>query len=441
MLKDAVQPIDEELRTLQQPLVELIHEHHGHLSPARRASAEVSWLARIRAQRRRWQTRAAWAGVALASSVAAYAVAIATLHRAPAALRVDVMGAHLVREGTIEPDTGNTPLLHFSDGSDVRLSSGASASLRQVDDHGATIAVRNGNAEVDITHRPGARWAFEVGPFVINVTGTAFRFAWNPGSEEFDLLMQRGTVEVTGPLTNGAIVLRAGEHLVVRVRRGEAVIREHDAEDAADAAAPPYGPMGSWDRPIQEPAARATAPGPATAGAAAAPAGGSERGLASSARPESVGEQWPALLKSGAFEAIVADAHRRGLDTTLAHAGPSELAALADAARYTRDDDVARRTLLAERERFPGSTLAREASFLLGRLEETRNDSSAAIDCYRRYLNEDPGGRYVSEALGRTMVLLAATSPDSARPVAEEYLRRFPSGAYAARASALAKAP
>ena len=167
----------------------------------------------------------------------------------------------------------------------------------------------------------------------------------------------------------------------------------------------------------------------------------SDHGLAPNAPRGGAGESWTALVERGAFEAVVTDAQRRGLDVTLTHGRAPELAALADAARYTRDDEVARRALLAERRRFPGSTLAREAAFLLGRLEERRNDSAAAIEWYRRYGLEDPDGRYVAEALGRRMVLLASESSDEARRVAEDYLRRFPSGAYAARARAAVKAP
>jgi TolA-binding protein len=420
-MKSAVDP------SLPQPLVELIHEHRGHLSPAQRASGQQRLLARIQA-RQRWRARAAlWAGVTLTSSVAAGVVGFAMLHRPPPVLGVAVTDAHLLSDGAIEPDTGKAPRLHFTDGSDVRLSSAAHASLSHIDDRGATVAVRDGNAEVDITHLPRARWVFEVGPFVIHVTGTAFRIAWNATNEEFDLRMQRGTVEVQGPLTEGMIALRAGQHLVVRMRRGEAVIREHEAEDEPGATASSVG--AAAEHPSQEPAmAHFTDGGPAG-------------GTTASAHRGDVGESWPSLLASGSFDAIVADAHRHGVDATLARAGSTELAALADAARYTRDDDVARRALLAERRRFPGSAQAREAEFLLGRLEETRNDSTAAIDWYRRYVAEDPSGRYVSEALGRTMVLLAAGSPDSARPVAEDYLQRFPSGAYAARARAIAKVP
>ena len=50
--------------------------------------------------------------------------------------------------------------------------------------------------------------------------------------------MQRGSVEVTGPLTDGTLVLHAGEHLVVHVRQGEAVIHQREAENLPGNAAP-----------------------------------------------------------------------------------------------------------------------------------------------------------------------------------------------------------
>jgi TolA-binding protein len=124
----------------------------------------------------------------------------------------------------------------------------------------------------------------------------------------------------------------------------------------------------------------------------------------------------------------------------LAEANSADLAALADAARYGRHDDTARRALLAQRRRFPASSAARDASFLLGRLEETRGDTSGAVEWYDRYLAESPSGTYASEALGRKMnVMQEVYGDERVRPVAAEYLSRFPQGTYAARARALAR--
>lgn len=436
-MKNASGPIDD---ALPLAIVNLIHERHGHSSSAQLAAGAERFLARIQ-QRRQPRRPLTWAIAAAAASVTILALVVTILHRTPQALEVSIRGAHLLTGGAIESDPGGEPCLHFSDGSDIRLSAAAHAVLRHVDPLGATVSVRDGDAEVDVAHRPGALWMFEAGPFLIHVTGTAFRFVWNAATEEFDLRMQRGSVEVTGPLTDGMLVLHAGEHLVVHVRKGEVVIHQREAENLPGnaAPAPPSDTAAHSDGASEQPTPEASLyvepvipqELPNDSVRASTPR-----------KPESArGDSWPALVTRGDFETVVADARRRGVEASLAREGPLQLTALADAARYTRDDELARSTLLAERRRFPGSTLAHEAAFLLGRLEETRNDSAAAIERYRRYVIEDPQGRYVAEALGRRMVLLETVSPDEARQVAEEYLRRFPAAAYAARARAIAKVP
>jgi hypothetical protein len=53
-----------------------------------------------------------------------------------------------------------------------------------------------------------------------------------------------------------------------------------------------------------------------------------------------------------------------------------------------------------------------------------------------------PAGTYASEALGRKMTLTSKLAGASgARPVAEEYLRRFPNGTYAGPARAFVRVP
>jgi TolA-binding protein len=119
------------------------------------------------------------------------------------------------------------------------------------------------------------------------------------------------------------------------------------------------------------------------------------------------------------------------------------LALLADAAHYLHRDDIAQQALLAQRQRFPGSTRAKDAAFLLGRIVEARTGGAGeALGWYDRHLEEAPNGAYVSEALGRKMTVLARLRGDqAARPVAEEYLRRYPSGTYARAARAYASKP
>jgi TolA-binding protein len=153
-------------------------------------------------------------------------------------------------------------------------------------------------------------------------------------------------------------------------------------------------------------------------------------------------EGWAAKLAAGKAAAVVADAERRGLAKVLDGSSSEDLAALADASRFEKNDGLARRALLAQRRRFPRSVRAREASFLLGRLDDASSDGTeSALGWYDQYLDEAPGGAYVSEALGRKMMDLERMHRHAeATAVAADYLRRFPSGIYFHAAEALVRA-
>jgi TolA-binding protein len=141
----------------------------------------------------------------------------------------------------------------------------------------------------------------------------------------------------------------------------------------------------------------------------------------------------------GDYDAVLRDADSVGLDAVLSRRPLVDLVALADASRYRARTDVAQRTLTAERSRFPRSKEAHTAAFLLGRLaDDQTHDAAAAIAWYDRYLGEAPTGPFASDALGRKMIAVQRTKgPDAARPIAEQYARRFPHGAYAAQAEEL----
>jgi hypothetical protein len=155
------------------------------------------------------------------------------------------------------------------------------------------------------------------------------------------------------------------------------------------------------------------------------------------------GADWGTRLAEGQAAGIVAEARRRGLSKVLEISTSEDLAALADAARFERDEGLARRALLSQRRRFPGSGRAAEASFLLGRLDDAGGEGSAhALGWYDRYLKEAPGGAYVSEALGRKMTVLERSGRQAeATRIARDYLQRFPGGTYARAAQALVHEP
>jgi hypothetical protein len=315
------------------------------------------------------------------------------------------------------------PIVHFSDGTEVALGANARARVTAVTEHGAQFALERGEVTARVVHWAGSRWLFDAGPFLVTVTGTAFWVSWSPEDQRFDLKLEDGSLAVSAPVSAEPIALRNGQWLTIRMRSREILIRD------LAATAPTEGALDAGSIPAPP------AEGSVDAGSTPEP----ER--SASPPSEQPRRDWPGKLAAGKLEAILAEAQRWGIDACLAEASAAELSALADAARYTRDVSLARRTLLAQRRRFAGSGRAAEAAFLLGRLTEA-GDGAAALTWFDRYLGEAPAGAYASEALGRKMLLVQRLSGDaSAAVVAREYLRRFPSGTYARSARALLGGP
>lgn len=407
-------------------LVQLVHQQRGHMSPRQRVDGYRALVVRARLSRR---TR--WFPVRSAALAAALCVVVfgaaRILERRSSALSYAVEDGRVERGGAIEAAPARQARLKFSDGTEVRFGAGSKASLRSVDDHGALVSFADGEAHVDVVHRPGARWLFEAGPFAINVTGTAFTVAWRAGEEQLDVHMERGSVAVSGPLSDGPIVLRSGQHLIVRVHQRETVIRDSD-EPVTSPAFAATAELGTGEVPTA--AARALVPRVRSTAL-------SSRSVATIPARD---QDWATELANGDFEAIVRQAENGGLEACLAEVSSRDLSSLGDAARYARHNDVARRALVAQRRRFPQSDAAHDGAFLLGRIDEAEQSRSHALEWYERYLREMPNGTYASEALGRRMNLTQQLfGEDRARDVAEEYLLRFPQGAYAERARALVR--
>ena len=317
----------------------------------------------------------------------------------------------------------------FNEGSAFVLTPGTRGRLREVLEDGARFAIEEGAASLQITPNAARRWSVEAGPFLVTVRGTAFNVAWDPVSERFELVLRRGHVVVSGPVAGGDIPLRAGQRLVIVLPRAETVITEAPAESEAPGRSAPL------DRPA-----------PAAVPEAKAPVGLSNLTGATAPLPivrSVAGRRWAELLAAGRWDRILAEVDRDGVDATLGSAASEDLLALADAARYRRRVELARAALLVQRRRFPSSSRALDALFLLGRVEELSADGAArAIAYYDDYLAHAPRGGYAAEALGRKMILTNDLGgPGRARPIADEYLRRFPGGSYAGSARALGHLP
>jgi len=420
-----------ELGARAEQLVKLACEELGEMPARHRAEGLLKLMARDspRSRRKRLVPYVAALATVLALALVGHrwlgSQSVVPLAYAVEGGRIDAQGV-LKASGTAEPT------LRFSDGTEVVFLSGASGRIKSVGEHGARISL-SGKVEVNVVHWRGSHWLFDAGPFLITVTGTAFTAEWREAEGRLDVALKAGSIAVSGPLSDEAIALRAGQKLTISTREKEVLIRELDSAHRA----------------------RAESPGPAAAPGSVVGATPRADVSASDGRPHThtdsppgpdasspPASNWTSELAAGNFALILQQAEQRGLDKAMAEVSSDELAALSDAARYSRRDDVARRALLAQRRRFPRSVRASDAAFLLGRLEEAAKHPELALDWYDRCLEEAPHGTYVSEALGRKMTVIQRVHGDArARPIAEEYLRRFANGTYAAAARALIRAP
>jgi hypothetical protein len=367
----------------------------------------------------------AWAlGFGLVAAGAAAAVIM--FQRTDSTLTFSVVNGSVSTGGYVRANANGGTELQFSDGSALALDPGTSTRVTEIDAHGSRVLLESGRAHVRVTHRKAAKWVIDAGPYSVHVVGTEFDVRWSGAEEVLDVQMQRGAVIVRGPLASGGLTMEAGQHLVANVKDGEIFL---DASPGsanlprarAEAPEPTFGE----DPALAPPAVPV---GPQHALRARHP-----RALPPTAVPAAA--DWSKMVAQGDFQGVLAEAEQRGLAQTLAMASVADLTALADAARYVRRGDVARRTYLAVRERFPRSATSREATFFLGGIAEDESGGAAAktaLGWYERYMTDSPRGTYAAQALGRQMILVhKLRGAAAARPIANDYLARFPTGPYA----------
>jgi hypothetical protein len=411
----------------------------GNVSPEQEAESRRRFranLARLPLGQNRGRKTKVWAaGFALAAVVAGI-FATRPLWRHPELtfdVDVPIVAQH---DYLFVPNTSPSGHVSFSDGSRLTLAPGGRSRIAALHANGAEISIEDGRANFEVVHRNKTHWTVAAGPFAILVTGTAFDVRWSGADELFEVEMHSGSVKISGPLAAAGIELAAGQKLIADLRASQLRIERvaEDAEEDPSTAAPiienASEPLTVNRRPRRH-------------------AKEKERDDSARARTprveatEEVAKSWSQRVASGDFRSVLADAEQRGITTVLAQSPLPELVALADAARYAGRVDVAHRALAAQRDRFAGSTAAHTAAFLLGRLADTgEGQPSAAIGWYDRYLAETPNGEFASEALGRKLIAVQRVSGTvSARPIAREYLRRFPQGPYAAKARELTLVP
>jgi hypothetical protein len=421
-------------------LTELYRDQMGPPTPAEVDNGLDMFLSRVSASktRRRGWVRWSLVGATAALSTLLVLKLTSTLRKPlstpqPAALTYRIEGGSLLNGGYLR-ESGHAGMnVLFNEGSQVALKPGTRGRIRAVDPLGAHVAIERGTASFRVTHSAQRRWLVDAGPFLITVKGTVFTVSWDPVSEQLDLRLRRGHVSVSGPVSPGEIALRAGQRLLVDLAKVETVISEEAPGQASTK------PAGALAPPAE------TTPDVRPSGVTTQPDGSNppQASLASTAAKSAGDRRWSDEVARGHWDRILDDVERIGVAATLSKASSEDLFALADAARYRRRPDLARAALLAERRRFPDSPRSLDTIYLLGRVEESRQNGTAqAITWYDEYLARAPTGPFVGEALGRKMTLTdKLEGPARARPVAEDYLRRFPRGNYAGSARELIRTP
>jgi hypothetical protein len=391
----------------------------------------------VRSSPRRWMLPAvAAAGFALVMGGG-------WLARRPRALTYVVSGGQVEANGYVSR-TGSAPTeLRFSDGTRIRLARGARMSVGAPSARGVRLRVEEGLAHFEVTHRPGADWSVEAGPYRVQVTGTVFDVRWSGADEAAAIGLRAGAVRVTGPNLATPVTLAAGQRLIASLATSGVRIEAGALEpgDVPGAREPTMAPSLPVPPPVR-------APG----GAETPPAARAER--APGARPPrpSVARRaemsafapagWSLRVANGESAAVLAEARARSFDDVIGAIDERALAALADAARYAGEPALSERALTTLRRRFPATAAAQTAAFQLGRLADNADDPRGALGWYRRYDEEAPRGPYAAEAFGREMLSVERLSGRAAAtPLARAYLERFPEGTYLLQARAILGLP
>jgi TolA-binding protein len=309
--------------------------------------------------------------------------------------------------------------LHFSEGSLVALEPATRARVTETTRRGAIVLVETGRARVDVVHHPETDWQVLAGPYTIRVRGTSFDVGFEPSSQTLEVAMRSGVVSVQGPGIASPLEIRGAQRFVhtaasnslsAAPSSGTPASERETTRPASERESAPPGPQGE----------RATAPEPTASPLGSTRASGSAKSAS-----------WSALVAHGEYRQVLESAEERGVEQVLASAGPVDLMALGNAARFSGRGSVASQAYRTTRDRFAGSPQAAEAAFLLGRMAEG-GDPTIAVGWYDRYVTEAPAGPFVAEAWGRRMVALKrGGNVEAARAAARSYLERFPSGPYA----------
>jgi ferric-dicitrate binding protein FerR (iron transport regulator) len=318
-----------------------------------------------------------WMLVPAAAGVLLLAAAMFHVFSKQPRLQFTVDG-HEPTDSYLMSEVGRPRRVDFSDGSSLVLHAATHLRVTTTYSDGATLSLERGELDLSIRHRAKTRWQLDIGPYVVQVTGTHFSASWDPDAGDVGVDLLDGAVTVRGPGIVAPIILQVGQ----RFRANKA--GSYTVETTGPAMALP-------EPPTEAPIPQATSPSPKTRRSASAAQAG-----AAPSRPEKPSCDFIALVSSGQFDATLAHARTMGIETAFAECPARSLFALADAARYQGQFELSRRALMAIRKRSPDDS--GKAAFFLGRLEEARGNFETALGWYTQAMQGKTERQYFEEA-------------------------------------------
>ena len=374
----------------------------------------------------------AWAlgfGVVAAGAAAA----LVMFQRADTTLTFAVVNGNVSDGGYVRAKASGGTELRFSDGSSLALDPGTSTRVTDIDAHGSRVLLESGRAHVRVTHRKAAKW--------VDRRGAVFGPRRRHRVRRALVGRRRGAGRADAP-GRGDRARATGER---RPHHGGGPASGRERQGGRDLPGREPGVRSRQPaarRGRNRPSPRSSDPGtPAVAPVAPAGAGPSHamRARPGAGRADAGGGDGRELEQADGAGRLPERARGRRAARPRPHAG--------DGVRRGSDRAGGRGPLRAAGRRRPADATWRSASGSPVRSRRARRRSSwaawrrtnrasaaakTALEWYERYMSDSPRGTYAAQALGRQMILVhKLRGADAARPIASDYLTRFPSGPYA----------
>jgi transmembrane sensor len=288
---------------------------------------------------------------------------------------------------------GDPPSLVLGDGSSVTPDPGSDVRWMEVGPTRVSATLRAGRARFDVTHVDGRVFRVEAGPVAVQVLGTAF------------------------------VVDRVSDRASrVSVERGKVrVFWSGGQRDLSEGEAGLFPPPGS------APFAGGPPVVSVDAGGIGAVAEGPVPPPQPTGRPASA---WRNLAQGGAFDEAYVALKREG-GSVAVRDEVNDLLLAADVARLSHHPAEAVEPLRQILRLHASDPRASLAAFTLGRvLLESLGEPREAADAFAEVRALAPGGELLADALAReTEARAAAGDMETARTLAERYVKDFPTGA------------